>query len=139
MPRLDPPTRRPMTQSPRPMASRSRPTVYVETSVVSYLTARASRDVVVAGRQAVTREWWARAPRRFHLVHSSVFVEEARGGDPVAAAARLAALDAVTLLPVTGDATRVVRTLLAENAVPRQAEPDAYHIAIAAANQVDVL
>ena len=45
-----------------------KPRVYVETSVVSYLTARPARDVVVAGRQQSTRDWWATAPRRFELV-----------------------------------------------------------------------
>ena len=45
-----------------------KPRVYVETSVVSYLTAQPSRDIVIAGRQQVTREWWAMAAARFELV-----------------------------------------------------------------------
>ena len=39
-----------------------RPTAYIETSVVSYLTARPSRDVVIAAYQEITREWWRDAP-----------------------------------------------------------------------------
>ena len=58
-----------------------KPTAYVETSVVSYLTARPSRDVVVAAHQEITREWWQDAPARFALVASALVVAEARAGD----------------------------------------------------------
>ncbi len=34
--------------------------IYVETSIVSYLTAWPKRDLVLAAHQAVTREWWAK-------------------------------------------------------------------------------
>jgi hypothetical protein len=39
-----------------------RPKVYVETSVISYLTSRPSRDIVVAANQEVTRDWWEDYP-----------------------------------------------------------------------------
>ncbi len=42
-----------------------KPRVYVETSVVSYLTARPARDIVIAGRQQSTQDWWAGAKERF--------------------------------------------------------------------------
>lgn len=35
-----------------------RPTVYVETSIVSYLAAHPSRDLVTAARQQITHTWW---------------------------------------------------------------------------------
>ena len=60
------------------------PTVHVETSVVSYLTARPSRDVVVAAYQEVTREWWRSAPNRFVVYISALVMSEARTGDPEA-------------------------------------------------------
>ena len=62
-----------------------KPRVYVETSVVSYLTAPPSRDIVVGGRQQVTREGWAIAPARFELVISRLVLQEAEAGDPNAA------------------------------------------------------
>ena len=74
-----------------------KPRVYVETSVVSYLTARPARDIVIAGWQQSTRDWWAGAKERFDLVTSELVREEAAVGDRDAAQSRLAAL---SLLPV---------------------------------------
>ena len=64
------------------------PTAYIETSVVSYLTARPSRDVVVAAYQEVTRAWWRDAATRFELVASALVIAEARVGDVDAALVR---------------------------------------------------
>lgn len=69
-----------------------KPTVYVETSVVSYLAARLTRDVVILGNQVVTREWWRDAAERFEPVVSRLVFEEAGAGDPKAARDRLAVL-----------------------------------------------
>ena len=116
-----------------------RPTAYIETSVVSYLTARPSRDVVIAAYQEITREWWNEASDRFDLVASALVVVEAGAGDSEAARIRLEALEAVTLLEATDDAESLARTLVETGAVPRQAADDAAHIAIAVTNGVDFL
>jgi hypothetical protein len=50
--------------------------VYVETSIVSYLTARPARDIVIAGRQQATRDWWETAPTRFELVIPNWFARK---------------------------------------------------------------
>ncbi|BDA69391.1 hypothetical protein CAL7716_035570 [Calothrix sp. PCC 7716] len=44
--------------------------VYVETSVISYLTSRPSRDVVIAGHQQTTRDWWENCRETFNIVVS---------------------------------------------------------------------
>ena len=116
-----------------------KPTVYIETSVVSHLTARPSRDVVVAAYQEITRDWWRDAPDRFDLAASALVMAEAGAGDPDAARSRLAALEAVTLLDATADAENLARELLDFGAVPRRAAADAAHIAIAVTNGVDYL
>ena len=116
-----------------------RPTVYIETSLVSYLVARPSRDVVIAGYQQVTREWWTNARDRFELVASELVVKEARAGDAQAARARVELLESVTLLDATEDAVALTRKLLDLGAVPRKAADDAAHIAIAVTNGVDYL
>ena len=116
-----------------------KPIAYIETSVVSYLSARRSRDVVVAAYQEVTREWWRMASVRFDLVASALVVAEARAGDPDAARTRLAALESVPLLYATSDAESLANALVEAGAVPRQAADDAAHIAIAVTNGVDFL
>ncbi|MDE0407912.1 MAG: type II toxin-antitoxin system VapC family toxin [Alphaproteobacteria bacterium] len=116
-----------------------KPLVYMETSVVSYLTARQSRDLVVAAYQEVTREWWHVASGRFDLVASELVVTEAGAGDADAASARLEVLRPVALLNITESSEALARRLLDLGAVPRQAAADAAHIAIAATNGVDFL
>ena len=116
-----------------------KPTVYIETSVISYLAARPSRDVVVAAYQEVTREWWRGAPGRFHLVASALVVSEARAGDVVAARARLEELESLVLLDATAEAETLTAQLLGSGAVPPTAAEDAAHIAIAVTNGVDYL
>ena len=116
-----------------------KPTVYIETSVISYLAARPSRDVVVAAYQEVTREWWRGAPGRFHLVASALVVSEARAGDADAARARLEELESLVLLDATSEAETLTAQLVDSGAVPPTAAEDAAHIAIAATNGVDYL
>lgn len=60
--------------------------VYVETSVISYLTARQSQDVIVAARQAITRNWWQETKNRFEVYLSMLVIDEAGAGDAGAAA-----------------------------------------------------
>ena len=116
-----------------------KPTAYIETSVVSYLTARPSRDVVVAAYQEITREWWNGAVERFDLLASELVVAEAGGGDAEAASARLHVLETVTLLDAGEHAADLAQTLLDLAALPRKAAGDAAHIAIAVTNGVDYL
>ena len=116
-----------------------KPTGYIETSVVSYLTARQSRDVVVAAYQEVTREWWRTASTWLDLVASELVLTEAGTGDADAASARLEALEPIALLNITENSEALAQRLLDQGAVPRQAAADAAHIAIAATNGVDFL
>ena len=115
------------------------PSVYIETSVASYLTARPSRDVVIAAYQEVTREWWRSARERFVLYASALVLSEAGIGDTEAARARLDVLGTVPLLDATGEAVELTRKLVDFGAVPPNAADDAAHIAIAATNGVDYL
>ena len=113
--------------------------MYVETSVVSYLTAWPSRDVVTLGNQVATREWWREAPSRFELVASPLVIEGSSVGDPEAARARLAALESVRVVRTGDHAAALGRSLVAARAFPAQAVADAAHAAIAAVNGVDYL
>lgn len=55
--------------------------VYVETSVISYLTARPSRDILVAANQQVTQEWWQERREQFDLFVSQLVEQEINSGD----------------------------------------------------------
>jgi hypothetical protein len=55
--------------------------VYIETSVISYLTSRPSRDIVIAGHQQITQEWWQNYREKFTLVASQLVIQEASAGD----------------------------------------------------------
>ena len=113
--------------------------VYIETTVVSYLTSRPSRDLVKAAHQQVTREWWEGQRARFDVFSSEIVMQEAADGDREAAAKRLALLDGMPLLRTTDLAGRLAQSLLDERALPAEADVDALHIAVAAAHGMDIL
>jgi len=114
------------------------PTVYVETTIPSYLTAWPSRDLVQAGEQQVTRDWWAQRSG-YELRVSSLVLLECEAGDPDAAALRLAALDGVPVLALSPEAEALAGVLLREVPLPPRAATDALHIAVAAVNGVAYL
>ena len=64
--------------------------VYLETSFISYLVARPSRDVIVAGHQQTTQEWWANRRSEFECFISQVVIDEASTGDATEVQKRLA-------------------------------------------------
>ena len=115
------------------------PFVYVETTVVSYLTARPSRDVIIAGHQQSTHFWWDTERSRFELCCSQLVEQEASDGDSEFARARLAVLSLMTKLEITETALSLAEELVRVGALPAKARNDALHIAIAAVNQVPYL
>src|SRR4051812_35863628 len=115
-----------------------RPTAYVETTVPSYLTAWPSRDVVRAGHQQLTRDWWARR-HEYELFVSSLVHSECAAGDPGAAASRLAALAGIDLLAQTAAADALAGELLRGVPLPPAAASDALHIAVAAVHGMNYL
>jgi len=116
-----------------------KPTVYVETTVISYLTARPSRDIVVAGHQQITHDWWQTCHEQFNFVASQLVMQEASEGDAEAAQERLNVLDTMTLLEVTEEALTLAQNLVDAGALPEKAAEDALHIAIAVTNGVRYL
>jgi hypothetical protein len=112
--------------------------VYIETTIPSYLMAWPSRDLVKAGQQQITREWW-QTRNRFDLVVSQLVVQEAGDGDPIAAAERLGAIEGIPILGVSTEATVLARQLLEAGSLPRVAAADALHISLAVVGGVDYL
>ncbi len=116
-----------------------KPIVYLESSVISYLTSRPNRDVIIAGRQATTLDWWENQRQRFELRISILVEEEISKGDPKAAKLRLETVADISSLTISDEATRIADLLLAKGAVPIGSEEDALHIGIAAAQGTDFL
>ncbi len=115
------------------------PTVYIETSVVGYLTSWPQENVTVAGHQNTTRKWWSTAPERFELFVSQLVARECSDGDSNAMQQRLNSLDGIPVLPITPEAEDLADALILGHAVPENQPNDALHIALAAAHGVQYL
>lgn len=115
-----------------------KPTVYIETTIPSYLTAWRSPDVIMAGRQELTMKWWE-GRDDFELFVSELVLEEAGGGDSDAATRRIEALQGIPLLDGDDLTVELTQRLILEVPFPPKAESDAAHIAIAATNGIDYL
>jgi hypothetical protein len=59
-----------------------RPAVYIETSIISYLGAHPSRDLITAAHQQITHTWWQKRRPKFEIFASQVVLDEAAAGDP---------------------------------------------------------
>ena len=116
-----------------------KPTVYIESSVISYLASRPSRDVIVAGRQAISWDWWENHRQRFELRISALVEEEISKGDEQAVKRRLQLVENIPSLAISDAAINIAELLLQKDTVPRGSEEDALHIGIASAQGSDYL
>ena len=114
-------------------------TIYVETSIISYLAARPSRDLITAARQQVTHTWWRERRPEFDLYVSQVVLDEAAAGDPQAAERRAELLAQLPLLDVTPEVAELAAALIEQVPLPPRAGADAAHIAVAAYYGIDFL
>ena len=113
--------------------------VYIETSIISYLTARTSRDVRAAAWQQITGEWWDETRAGYDLFTSELVIVEASAGNPEAAALRLQALEEIAELPIDEEARDLAEQLVSKDGIPSAAEADALHVAVAAVHRIDYL
>jgi len=115
------------------------PTVYIETSIISYLAAQPSRDLITAAHQQITHDWWRRRRSAFDLFVSQLVVDEAAAGDPDAAGRRSALIAELPLLDITPKVTAFAAFLAEAVALPVRAGADALHIAIATVHGINYL
>lgn len=116
-----------------------KPKLYIETSIVSYLTSHLSHDLIIVARQELTRETWSAILSQFDVYISALVIQEASQGDAEASSERLKALDGVLLLDITDSVKALARKLLEEGAIPGAHPEDALHVAVAAINGMDFL
>ena len=119
--------------------AQSRPLVYLETSFISYLTARVSSDEKTARWQMSTRRWWEEVAPVCDLFVSDTVIREAAKGDPEQVSKRMAALDGIPVVESTEEVLRLARRLLAAHAIPPDSTTDAVHVAAATIYKADVL
>lgn len=114
-------------------------TIYIETSIVSFLRSRPSAHVVSAARQLVTRRWWDQERTKYTLVTSQYVLDEAMQGDAQLAKERSLALEGMPLVELP-DAIPVLADELLKSAIlPVRARLDALHICAASFHGIDYL
>jgi hypothetical protein len=113
--------------------------VYIESTVISYLTAKPSRDLVVAAHQQITREWWDFALPKLTPFISQFVVNEISFGDPLASKARLNVCSGISLLEMTQDVNHLAKLYFNAIRIPEKAKADAYHLALATWHGLDFM
>ena len=114
-------------------------TVYLETTFVSYLVSRPSRDLLVAAHQQTTEDWWLERRQNFECYVSQVLLDEASAGDPEEAKTRMAMIGGFPVLEITEETESLTAAIIDSGAIPSHAVRDAAHIAIATINDMDYL
>jgi hypothetical protein len=117
----------------------TKPTVYIETSIISFLTSRPSWDLSIVWRQQTTREWWETCREDYLLYISDAVLDEISLGDKSASALRLDAVRDIDILYSTPQSDDLAQILLDSHALPKKAATDAQHISIAACHGMDFL
>jgi len=115
------------------------PKIYLETTIISYLAARPSKDLITAAHQQVTRDWWQNRRGDFDLFSSQLVIQESSAGDAAVAQKRLQLLSDISLVQVNVDCVSLARALVERGPIPEKAAVDALHIAIATVHGMDYL
>jgi hypothetical protein len=116
-----------------------KPTLYMETSVASYLAARNSKDPILAGQQASTHRWWKERRRGYEIFVSKLVWQEASKGDKTAVERRLKFIRPFRWLQATSHVVKLAKELVGKKAAPANAADDAVHIALGAVYEMNFL
>ncbi len=114
-------------------------TVYVETSIFGYLTARLTTNLILAANIKVTQDWWDTDRNSFIIYASELVEDEAVKGDKVIVNQRLALLKSIMYLDITEEAVELAQAFLQQSNLPPKASNDALHIALATVYGLDYL
>ena len=115
-------------------------TVYIETSIIGYLTARSGDSIIFQARQQLTRSWWDTRRQSYELVTSQLVLDEAGSGDSAAAQERLELLEPIPLLDIEHPQVQpLAERLIQAHLLPEKASADARHVAVSTVFGVDYL
>jgi len=112
--------------------------IYIETSVVSYLTSRVSKNIIIAGHQIITKDFWDQIDTANTFI-SELVRQEASQGDKLAAQLRLKSINNLKELEIDEECKQLAKILLNKNVVPKEFPEDALHIAVASVHNMDVI
>ena len=118
---------------------REKPTVCIETTVLSYLVAKPSRDLIVAAHQQTTQDWWEQAVPLLEPFVSAVVLDEVARGDELAAAERLSHMASFPVLEVVPEVLELAGAYFSAIDIPEKARADSFHLALAAWHGTDFL
>jgi len=116
-----------------------KPTIYVETSVISYITSQPSRDLIVAAHQQITHDWWENALTHYDPCISPIVLEEISRGDPLAAQLRMGKISSFPVLEILPEVHNLAVLNFKKSDIPEKARADSYHLALAAWHGLDYL
>lgn len=114
-----------------------KPKVYLETTVISYLTSWRSPQLLMAAQQDATRNWWDEERNEFELFLSEAVIQEASSGDVSAAQRRIDVIAGIPELEITDETRDLAKLIIHQSALPEKARIDALHIAIATVHGMD--
>jgi hypothetical protein len=116
-----------------------KPKVYLETTIISYLTSRPSRDIITAAHQQSTQEWWEIRRNKFDVYVSQIVIQEAGEGDDDAITRRLDVIENIAQIEIQPEAVSLAQALITDGLIPEKAAADALYIAIATVQGMDYL
>ncbi len=114
-------------------------TIYIETSIIGYLTARSTKNLIITGNIEITRKWWQNRHNDFELYISQVVLDEVARGDAEIALRRLQILDGLPLVELNQAVRDLSEQFLGQSNLPPKASDDAVHIAAATVHGLDYL
>ncbi len=113
--------------------------VYIETSILGYLTARPTKNLILAANIEITRDWWDSCSNDFTLYISQIVLDEVAQGDAEIAAKRLELIQNLALLELNQNIKNLAAQFLLKSNLPPKASDDASHIAAATVYGLDYL
>ena len=111
--------------------------VYIESSVISYLTAKLSRDLIIAAYQTITKDWWDSELKKHECFISDFVLDEISRGDIHASQARLDAVKGFKKLGLNETVFNLVKEYQKKLNIPERAHLDLYHLALSVGNGMD--
>lgn len=116
-----------------------KPSVYLETTVVSYFVSRPSRDLIVAAHQQITNEWWENVLPYLDVFISAIVIDEITRGDNDLAKRRMEIVSSFNLVDMTDGVRHLAELYYDALNIPEKARADSFHLALASWHELDFL